>query len=144
MHESVAHRAVASTAARGYASSTFSLLGAHLKHRLTLIFVPLLAFVLLAPGCQQDRPLTALRDGPRECVELERNCEAPAAALGEPYQHCYETGKAAVANACINYYFDCIEQCREASENLGAGGQGGIGGAGTSGESGGPLAGAGG
>jgi len=107
-----------------------------LKHPLTLIFVPLLGSLLFAPGCQSDRPLTALRDGPRECEELELNCKAPAAALGEPYQHCYETGKAKVANACINYYYDCIDQCRDASENLGAGGQGGASGAGTSGEGG--------
>ena len=45
-------------------------------------------------------------------------------------------GKAKVANACINYYYDCIDQCRDASENLGAGGQGGASGAGTSGEGG--------
>jgi len=109
---------------------------AFLKHPLALIFVPLLGSLLFAPGCQSDRPLTALRDGPRECEELELNCKAPAAALGEPYQHCYETGKAKVANACINYYYDCIDQCRDASENLGAGGQGGASGAGTSGEGG--------
>jgi len=100
-----------------------------LKHPATLVFMPLLGSLWFAPGCQQDRPLTALRDGPRECVELERQCQAPAEALGEPYEHCYETGKAKVSNACINYYFDCIDQCREASENLGAGGQGGASGA---------------
>jgi hypothetical protein len=115
-----------------------------LKHLLSLSCVPLLGSLLLAPACQQDRPLTALRDGPRECTELERNCEAPAAALGEPYQHCYETGKAKVPNACINYYYDCIDQCREASETLGAGGQSGASGGGAGGESESPASGAGG
>ena len=111
------------------------------------MFAPLLGSLVLAPGCQQDRPLTALRDGPRECVELERQCQAPAEALGEPYQHCYETGKAKVSNACINYYYDCIDQCREASETLGSGGQSGASGASgaaSSGESGMPESGAGG
>lgn len=103
-----------------------------MKHPFGLISIPVVGLLLLAPGCQSDRPLTALRDGPRECEELERDCKAPAEALGEPYQHCYETGQAKIANACINYYYDCIDQCRDASEGLEAGGSSGAGGAGTS------------
>lgn len=114
-----------------------------MKHPLSLIVAPLFASLLLAPACAETHPITALRDGPRECAELELNCKAPAEVYGEPYQHCYETGQAKVSNACINYYFDCIDQCRDASENLGPGGYGG-GGAGTSGESGAPASGAGG
>jgi len=99
------------------------------KHPLKPIFLLILCAVPLAPACVTDRPVTALRDGPRECVELERRCKAPADAFGEPYLHCYETGKAKVSNACINYYYDCIDSCRAASGNIGQAGQGGEGGA---------------
>ena len=104
-----------------------------MKHPLAAIFVAVLAALPLVPGCASERPVTALRDGPRECAELERNCQAPAEALGDPYRHCYETGKSKVSNACINYYYDCIDSCREASANLPEGGQGGEGGEGGAG-----------
>lgn len=99
-----------------------------MKHPLIPIFVVFLAALPLVPACASERPVTALRDGPRECLELERNCQAPAEAFGDPYVHCYETGKAKVPNACINYYYDCIDSCREASATLPEGGQGGEGG----------------
>lgn len=109
---------------------------------------PILLLVLgalpLFQACVTERPVTALRDGPRECLELERMCKAPAAAFGEPYQHCYETGQSKVSNACINYYYDCIDSCRAASENIGHGGQGGESGGTNGGESGASGAGAGG
>ena len=100
-----------------------------MKHPLRSLLLLLLGALPVVPACENARPVTALRDGPRECLELERACKAPAGALGEPYQHCYDTGKSKVANACINYYFDCIDSCRTASENLGQAGQGGEGGA---------------
>jgi len=99
-----------------------------LKHPLIPIFVALLGALPLVPACENDRPLTALRDGPRECLELEHVCEAPAEAFGDPYVHCYETGKSKVSNACINYYYDCIDSCRAAAQDLPEGGQGGGGG----------------
>jgi len=114
------------------------------KHPLSLVLLPLLASLSLVPGCEQDHPLTALRDGPRECAELEQTCEAPAAAYGEPFQHCYETGKSKVSNACINYYFDCMDECRFITENPPSEGQGGAAGARATGESGASASGAGG
>jgi hypothetical protein len=81
-----------------------------------------------AVGCVDRRPVGALRDGPRECMELATACEGPAEALGQPYQDCYEAGESKVSNACINVYYDCIERCRAAQDSLPAGGQGGAGG----------------
>lgn len=115
-----------------------------MKHPLRPIFLLILSALPLSPACQNDRPVTALRDGPRECLELVRWCKAPADAFGEPYLHCYETGQSKAGNACINYYYDCIDSCRAASENVGQAGQGGESGAKSGGESGASGAGAGG
>jgi hypothetical protein len=112
-----------------------------LKKNLERFLGLLLGMLPLVPACQNARPVTALRDGPRECLELERGCKAPAEAFGEPYLHCYETGTSKVSNACINYYYDCIDACRAASETIGSGGQGGESGATSGGESGAPGAG---
>lgn len=85
---------------------------------------------LVAPACGSDVPVGPLRDAAAECDELEAACQKPAAALGEPYQSCYETGKDAVPNACRGVYYDCIAKCHAALDSLGEGGEGGQGGAG--------------
>jgi hypothetical protein len=79
----------------------------------------------LAPGCDSSRPVAPLRDGPAECADLAASCKAPAEALGEPYVSCYKTGKAKINNACINVYYDCIDECRAAEVGLPDGGMAG-------------------
>ena len=69
--------------------------------------------------------MTQLRDGLAECAELASECKDPAEQLGEPYQTCYDTGVSKVKNACINRYYDCIDACRAANQNLGSGGAAG-------------------
>lgn len=78
-----------------------------------------------AVACNDRRPVTQLRDALAECAELESECKAPAAELGEPYQTCYDTGASKVKNACLNRYYDCIDACRAANQNLGSGGAAG-------------------
>lgn len=86
----------------------------------------------LVPGCDTPLRLAPLRDGLAACEELVNYCEEPAAALGEPYQTCFETGDANGGNACLHVYDDCIPDCRIAGDELaaggGAGGEGGAGG----------------
>ena len=94
-----------------------------------LLFALLLALPL-APACENHHPIAPLRDGATACEELVTYCEDPAAALGEPYQSCYETGDDGIGNACLDVYYDCIPKCRAALDELGAGGEGGAGGAG--------------
>jgi len=99
----------------------------------TLVIGLFLSTPVVAPGCDSSRPVAPLRDGPAECADLAANCKAPAQALGEPYASCYKTGKAKIGNACINAYYDCIDQCRAAGSdlpNVGASGAAGESGAG--------------
>jgi hypothetical protein len=97
------------------------------NHRcLRLCSLVALVALPLVPGCDTPLDLAPLRDGLTACDELVAYCEAPAAALGEPYQTCFETGDAKVGNACLHIYYDCMPDCRIAGENLGgAGGEGG-------------------
>jgi hypothetical protein len=98
----------------------------------------LLGVVALVPGCDSPREIAPLRDGLAACEELVAYCEAPAAALGEPYLACFETGDDNVGNACLHAYDDCIPACKTALGELeGAGGEGGGGGAPTDGGAGG-------
>ncbi len=99
-------------------------------NRVITLVLSLFGSGLVAVGCIDQRPVGPLRDGPAECKELVLLCKEPAERLGEPYRNCYETGLEKVGNACLPIYYDCVDQCREAAEQLGAAGQGGQGGQG--------------
>lgn len=102
--------------------------------RLRLLFLLGIAGFPLAPACENHHPIAPLRDGKVACEELVKYCADPAEALGEPYQACYETGEDKVGNACLNTYYDCIDACKAASDELeaegGAGGESSTSGAG--------------
>ncbi len=85
-----------------------------------------LGAVALVPGCDNPRDIAPLRDGEVACEELVAYCEEPAAAFGEPYSSCFQTGDDNVGNACLHAYDDCIPRCKTALGELeGAGGEGG-------------------
>jgi hypothetical protein len=93
--------------------------------------------VAVAPligACENDVPVVPIPDGAAACEELVRYCEGPAAALGEPYQSCYDTGTQGDGDACLNVYDQCVTPCYDASMSLpgngGAAGQSGAAGEG--------------
>jgi len=92
----------------------------------------------VAPACDNHFPVAPLRDGDAVCSELVQYCAAPAAAFGEPYRSCYDTGMQGDADACLAVEDQCVEPCY--GENMAlsaAGGEAGAGGAsGASNESG--------
>jgi hypothetical protein len=72
--------------------------------------------------------VTPLSDGDAVCADLVQYCAAPAAALGEPYQGCYETGMRGKAPACLDAEA-CVTSCHDAGLALPPPGDGGAAGA---------------
>jgi hypothetical protein len=85
--------------------------------------------LVIAAACNNGYPVAPLSDGDAACADLVQYCAAPAAAVGEPYQSCYDTGMRGKANACLDVADECVKPCRDADVALPATGEGGAPGA---------------
>ncbi len=73
---------------------------------------------MIAAACNNGYPIAPLSDGDAVCADLVQYCAAPAAALGEPYQGCYDTGMRGKANACLEVEDECVKSCHDADRAL--------------------------
>lgn len=65
----------------------------------------------IAAACNNGYTSASIGDGDAVCGELVQYCAAPASALGEPYQSCYETGMRADPDACLGAEDRCVRSC---------------------------------